>query len=111
MVVDTWALTAIILGEPEEQAFIFALAAAPTVHISAATLVNLNFVLISQLGSQAENEIEQLLARLQVEVVPFARTQASAAVAAFRRYGKGRDPARLNLGDCYSYALAKTRNA
>jgi ribonuclease VapC len=108
MVVDTSAITAIILGEPEEAAFLTALVAAPAVRVSAATMVELGFVLMSRRGSAVELEITSLLTRLRVEVVSFDQVQAAAAWNGFRRFGKGRHRARLNLGDCFSYALAKT---
>ena len=55
-------------------------------------------------------DLEALVERLRIEVVPFDQTQLAHAVDAFRRYGKGRHPAALNLGDCCSYGLAKALN-
>ena len=47
------------------------------------------------------------LAELQATIVPFARNHLSIFYEAFQRYGKGRHPARLNMGDCFTYAIAK----
>ncbi len=62
------------------------------------------------LGRRGEPGLEQmqaLIERLELEVVPLSDDQAKLAIEAFRRFGKGRHPAGLNFGDCFSYALAK----
>ena len=62
------------------------------------------------LGRRGEPGLEQmqaLIERLELEVVPLSDDQAKLAIEAFRRFGKGRHPAGLNYGDCFSYALAK----
>jgi len=52
-----------------------------------------------------------LLYRARVEIVPVDEDQAQIARSAWRRFGKGRHPAALNYGDCFAYALAKSRSA
>ena len=62
------------------------------------------------LGRRGEPGLEQmqaLIERLELEVVPLSDDHAKLAIDAFRRFGKGRHPAGLNYGDCFSYALAK----
>ena len=51
--------------------------------------------------------MQALIERLEMEVVPLSDDQAKLAIEAFRLFGKGRHPASLNYGDCFSYALAK----
>ena len=75
--------------------------------MSAATWVELSLVAVGQLRSEALAEIDELMRRLDLELVPFDAIQAAIARDAFQRFGKGRHPARLNLGDCFAYALAR----
>lgn len=51
--------------------------------------------------------IHELILKANISLVEVDAEQAERAVKAFERYGKGRNPARLNFGDCFSYALAK----
>ncbi|MGH6869879.1 MAG: type II toxin-antitoxin system VapC family toxin [Rhizomicrobium sp.] len=110
MVVDTSALTAIILGEPEEQAFVEALAGAETLRMSAGTLAELGITLVVRHGPEAERRAHALISKARIEIVPVDQAQALAIWNAYRRYGKGLSPAKLNYGDCFAYALAKSLN-
>jgi len=65
----------------------------------------------TRFGSQGQRNLDLFLATAAIDVVPFDRQQAELARAAFQRFGKGRHPAGLNLGDCYAYALAQTLGA
>ena len=108
VVLDTSAVAAVIFGEPDAEAF----AAALTRHggelsISAVTRVELEIVLEARQGSEAVSDAEAMFDRLGVITEPVDAAQASAAFAAWRRFGKGRHPAGLNLLDCFSYALAR----
>jgi ribonuclease VapC len=58
-------------------------------------------------GEDGLRDLDLLIARFRIEIVPFTEAQAWLARQAFKRYGKGRHPAKLNFGDCMSYALAK----
>jgi ribonuclease VapC len=112
VVLDTSAVAAVIFGEPDAEAF----AAALTRHggelsISAVTRVELEIVLEARQGSEAVSDAEAMFDRLGVITEPVDAAQASAAFAAWRRFGKGRHPAGLNLGDCFSYALARAAGA
>ena len=108
VVVDTSAVTAVVFGEPDAEMFLSAmLANAGDLQMSAGTAVEVGIVVEARQGSDATNDLRILVDRLGIATVPFDRAQADAAVAAWRRFGKGRHPANLNLGDCFSYALAK----
>ncbi len=105
MIVDTSALIAILRREPEREAFRDKLLASATVSISAVGLVE-SRIIAEREGGRAE--LDTLLAATDVRVVPVDQAQADVASGAFLRYGKGRHPAALNLGDLFAYALATT---
>jgi ribonuclease VapC len=107
VVIDTSAVVAIFLNEPERHLFLAWIAAADIRLISAATVVEAGIVLEARLGEAAAREFELFLHHAQLEIVPVDAAQSDAARAAWRRYGKGRHPAGLNLGDCFAYALAR----
>ena len=108
MVIDTSAIAAILLGEPEAAAIAGALAADPRRLASAVSILEAGIVIESRKGPAGARELDVLVHRLGVDVVPFTESQAEVARAAWRKYGKGRHPAGLNIGDCAAYALAKT---
>ena len=110
MIVDTSALIAILHDEPDAAAFGAALTEAAAVTMSAATLVELTLVAEGRGGRPMGDRVNRLLASAKVEVVPFTAEHAALAAEGWRRYGKGRHPAGLNLGDCFAYALAQSRN-
>jgi ribonuclease VapC len=106
MVVDTSALVAILREEPEGHAFEKRLALANDPLVSAATLFECSMVQ-ARFAKGLQN-LDDLMISAGIRVAPVDVTQAHAARDAWLRYGKGRSPARLNFGDCFSYALAKT---
>jgi len=108
MVLDTSAIAAILFDEPEAPAFEVAIERASVRLLSAASLVELSIVVELRLGEPGGRELDLLLYRAGIEIVPLTREQAEVARRAFRRFGKGRHPAALNFGDCFSYALSKT---
>ena len=110
MILDTSALMAILQREPEREAFTGALTSADKVAISAATLVELALVSEAKGGPEARTEVDALLAQSRAEVIPFTAEHAALAADGWRRFGKGRHPASLDLGDCFAYALARHRN-
>jgi len=77
--------------------------------LSAANLLEASIVVESRKGEAAGRELDLLLYRAGIEVVAVDQDQAETARLAWRRYGTGRHPAGLNYGDCFAYALAKTR--
>lgn len=109
VVVDTSALAAVVFGEPDAEAFLAAMRrSAGDLHIGAATLVEASIVIEAKQGPEAVDDMHSLLAGVNGQVVAVDEAQARLAHAAWRRFGKGRHPAALNLGDCFAYALAKS---
>lgn len=108
MVIDTSAIAAIRFSESDAQRLEALIAADPVRLISAATLVEATIVVESRDGSEGGREMERWLYRIKAEVVPVDSAQAHTARGAWRKFGKGRHPAGLNFGDCFSYALAVT---
>ncbi len=107
MIIDTSALVAILDQEPEAERIARMLAATPERRLSAANLVEVGIVMQARRGDDGARDVDLLLAKLRVEIVPFTARQAEIARKAFRRYGRGRHDAKLNFGDCFAYALAK----
>lgn len=107
MVVDTSALVAIFLGEPERKRFLDHILRAETKLLSAANSLETGIVLEARRGEAAGREFDLFLVRTKIELVPVEAEQTEIARSAWRKYGKGRHPAGLNFGDCFAYALAK----
>jgi ribonuclease VapC len=108
IVIDTSALAAVVLGEPDAERYTAGMvAAAGDCSLSAATLVECGIVVEARQGDAAAQDLRLVIEQIGAEVVPLDAAQATVAVAAWRRFGKGRHPAGLNLGDCFAYALAK----
>ncbi len=114
MIIDTSALVAIVRDEPEKGLFfsriIEAQRSGEPIRMSAATLVELTTVIDRYRDARASELLDVLLAELALEIVPFDADLGLVARRANRRFGKGFHPARLNLGDCFSYALSKATN-
>lgn len=106
MVVDTSAIVAVLLAEPDAKPIAKALGEAPARLISAVTRVELSFVIEGRKGEPGRQDLERLLRSGGFEVVSVTPHHADLAIELFRRYGKGRHPAGLNIGDCFSFALA-----
>ena len=106
MVIDTSALVAIALDEPEAPEFERRIADASVRLISAATLLEAAMVIETRLGEAGGGELDLWLHKAGVEIVAVDAELADQARRAWRRFGKGRHPAGLNFGDCFSYALA-----
>jgi ribonuclease VapC len=107
LVVDTSALTAILLGESDAPALLSTLHAAPRIGLCAPNRTELLLVMQTRLGDVGVDRAKELLALEQVQTVPLDEALADAAADAYRRFGNGRHPAGLNFGDCFSYALAR----
>lgn len=110
MVVDSSVLIAILLGEPEAGHYAKLLANTKEVYISAVSIVESSMVIEYKRGEQGAKEYDELLNVISPTIVAFDSQQAELARTAWRQYGKGRHPAKLNFGDCCSYALAKYLN-
>lgn len=110
MIVDTSALIAIVLREPGYERILDTLVAVDVLS-AAPTLVEAKVMLAARLGPAGPRRIGAILTRAAVDVVDFDERQADAAIDAYRDFGKGSGhPARLNLGDSFSYALAYVRD-
>jgi ribonuclease VapC len=109
MVIDTSAIVAIALNEPDAAELEVRIADDPVRLISAATALEATIVLETRLGDAGGREFDLWLLKIGAEIVPVDAEQADAARRAWRRFGKGRHAAALNYGDCFSYALALTR--
>jgi ribonuclease VapC len=107
MVIDTSAVVAILFDEDDYLRYAEAIEAAPTRLISAVTRVELAIVVEGRKRDAGRSRLERFLALSAAEVVAVTAHHASLAIDAFRSFGKGRHPAGLNIGDCFSYALAK----
>ena len=107
MVIDSSALIAIILGEPERRSFIEAIASTDTRLVAAPTMLEASMVLLSRTGEDRLRDLRDFCARGAVDIAPFGPEHVDVAIDAFRRFGKERHAAGLNFGDCFSYALAK----
>jgi ribonuclease VapC len=107
MVIDSSALLAIFLAEPERAPFLEAIFNAETRMISAASVLETGIVLEARRGESAGREFDLFLIRANLQVVSVDSDQAEIGRSAWRKYGKGRHSAALNFGDCFAYALAK----
>jgi ribonuclease VapC len=107
MVLDTSAIVAILLNEPERHRFTRLIEAAPFRRLSAASRVEATLVIEGRKRDAGRADLDLFLSEAEVEIVPVTLEQAELACEAFRRFGKGRDPAALNFGDVFAYALAR----
>lgn len=107
MVIDRSALLAILLDAPERRALNELIEAASQRRLPTASFVELSIVIEARRGGEGIRDLDLFLATAGTEFVAFDMAQARLAREGFRRFGKGRHPAGLNLGDCFSYALAR----
>jgi ribonuclease VapC len=111
MYIDASALAAIVKGEPERQSFIETIKNSPGCITSAVSVFDaaIAFSLLTRNCTAAVREIDTFLTRSEIEIVPIDESALIEMALARDRYGKGTGhPAQLNLGDCISYAMAKT---
>jgi len=109
VVIDSSALIAILLNEPERVHFSNAIEHDPVRLMAAPTLLETAMVLSAKKGDDALRELDYAILKMRVEVIPFGYDEQQIAQKAFLLYGKGRHPAGLNYGDCMSYAAAAAR--
>jgi ribonuclease VapC len=108
MVIDTSVLLAILQDEPERRAFADAIEAADSCSMSVASLLETSLVIESRFGAEGSRDLDQLVEKAGIELVPVDLEQVRVARRAHARFGKGRHPAGLSFGDCFAYALART---
>jgi ribonuclease VapC len=109
IVIDSSALIAVTLFEAERQAFLNVIATSACT-VSSVTILETRMVTFYRTGVPGIDRLESWLDLFVPEIAPFDYVQSALAFEAFKIYGKGIHPARLNFGDCASYALAKSRN-
>jgi ribonuclease VapC len=109
MVIDTSAIIALLLDEPDAAGIAEALEAGSPRLLSAANLLETSMVIESRKGEAGGRELDLLIYRAGIEIVAVDQDQVEIARVAWRRFGRGRHRAALNYGDCFAYALAKAR--
>jgi len=107
MVIETSALVAMLTDEPDAQRFEAAVEADPVRLMSTASYLEAAIVIEQRFGEPGGRELDLWLHRAGVDLVSVDPEQAEVARSAYRRFGKGRNRAGLNYGDCFAYALAK----
>ena len=108
MIVDTSALLAILLGEPDAERFDRVIATTAPCRMSVANALEASIVIEARGGAEAGAELEAFIENASLELAPVTTEQLTSARRAWRRFGKGNHPAALNFGDCFAYALAET---
>lgn len=107
MILDSSALVAIALDEPERAAFVEKINNSQTVAIAAPTLVEAGIVLSARTAADASELLADLIEASDAVVIDFGQSHWETAIAAWWRFGRTRHPAALNFGDCLAYATAK----
>jgi ribonuclease VapC len=110
MVLDTSAIIAVLLSEATSERLVAAVEADRVRLVSAGTVIETSLVILGRFGEAGEPQLDRLLRTIGVEVVPVDEEQVALARDAALRFGRGRHPAALNFGDCFSYALAIARD-
>lgn len=108
--VDTSVLVALVVGEPDWRDWSAVLDAAQRRYTSPLAILEAVMVISSikrELPAKVEELVREVIDTAEIELLTIDDGTAAAAIEAFQRFGKGRHPARLNLGDCLSYACAK----
>ncbi|MBW4052701.1 MAG: type II toxin-antitoxin system VapC family toxin [Proteobacteria bacterium] len=108
MVIDTSALLAILQDEPQRRRFNEAIEADDTRALSTGSFLETSMILESRFGADGVRDLDHFIAKAQISLSAVDAEQARLARDGFRKYGKGRHPAGLNFGDCFSYALARS---
>ena len=107
MILDSSAVTAIFLKEPEAEALLKAIADAPIVGISAATFVEVGIVLSHRLNRPMQDDLDYFFSKMDVQIIAFDNEHRMLALNAWWQFGRTRSKANLNFGDCIAYATAK----
>jgi ribonuclease VapC len=107
VIVDTSAVMAVLLREPEAQRFERAMTAATPCRMSVANFLEAAMVAESRAGDALGRELDRLIEAMPIELEPLTVDHARRARDAWRRFGRGNHPAGLNFGDCFAYALAE----
>jgi len=108
VILDTSALLAILRHESGYEELADAVGRAEVCRLSAATFVEASIVATGQLGDAGGHLLDEFIRQVGIRIEPVNEEQAFVARRVWAEYGRGRHPARLNFGDCFSYALAKS---
>ncbi len=108
MVIDTSAIIAILNLEPEATILADAIASDSVRLMSMGTALELSIIVKARKEEAGIRELDFFLYKAAINLVNFDENQLKTARYAFEHYGKGRNPASLNFGDCFAYALSKT---
>jgi len=111
VILDSSAVIAVLLRDPEHEAMLDRLAQSSNAAIGAPTLTECGIVLSARLGARGKTLLGRFVQEAALTVIPFGAEHWSAAVDAYLRYGKGRHRAALNFGDCMAYATARLARA
>ncbi len=107
MTIDSSAIIALLLAEEGAEHIAQAIAHDPRRLICSFSLLEMAIVIEAKKGEGGGRELDLLIHQIQADVIPLDGSQVESARDAWRKYGKGRQTAGLNIGDCCSYALAK----
>jgi len=107
VILDTSAIIAVLFDENDARIYASAIARADACRMSAATFVEVAIVVEAQTKSSGSRQLDAFMRRASIAIEPVTEEHAHLARQAFTDFGKGRHPAGLNYGDCFSYALAK----
>jgi ribonuclease VapC len=107
VIIDTSAMLAVALREPDGRRYLKAILVAMPRRISVSNWLEATMVVDRRGNTQAVDWLEDLIQQAEIEVMPVSVSQGEIARRAWRTYGRGIHPARLNYGDCFAYALAK----
>jgi len=110
MVIDSSAIVAVLFNEPDAWKYANAIERAADPHVSVASYLEAAIVIGNRGDADARCAFEDLFREARIALEPVAIEQILIAREAHRQFGKGRHPAGLNFGDCFSYALAKALN-
>ena len=108
MIVDTSALLSVLLDEPSARRVLEAIVDSPAPRMSAANWFEVSMIVEERGGRLASLRLDEFFRAAGIEVAPVTVEQAAAARLAWRHFGRHRHSARLDFGDCFAYALAKT---
>ena len=108
MIVETSAFVAMLAGEPEAAEYVVAVRSAPQRLMSAASFIELGIFADNPANDADHDAIDALIEALKIEIVPVTRDDARLAREAHTRFGRwSGQKAKLNFGDCFSYALSQ----
>jgi ribonuclease VapC len=110
VILDSSAVVSVLLREPGHEELETKMRDAGLLAIGAPTLFESRTVMVRRYGAPGLKEVDRFFAGLAAEVIPFDRVHAEVAGEASIRFGKGRHPAKLNYGDCMTYATARLAN-